>query len=157
MVTSRCEAVRKLHAWRKDFDRALKRITSIACELDSPWDLGISSVFSRDDAPWSNLYVLIELPSVTVDPSRIPAPPPPPWYQHGVPVMLLRPLPWPDWDSSWGESSLDSVEFLPPRGNWWGHHTSCQLPFYALVYFEMLCFVYLSFSTTSVVSEKFTL
>ena len=24
---------------------------------------------------------------------------------------------------------------------WWGHHASCQLPFYALVYFEMLCFV----------------
>jgi len=35
IVTSRCEAVRKLHAWRKDFDRALKRIASIAYELDT--------------------------------------------------------------------------------------------------------------------------
>ena len=51
MVTSHCEAVRKLHAWHKDFDRALKSIASIACELDSPWDPDISSVFSRDDAP----------------------------------------------------------------------------------------------------------
>ena len=33
MVTSHSEAVRKLHAWRKDFDRALKRIASIAYEL----------------------------------------------------------------------------------------------------------------------------
>jgi len=36
MVTSRSEAVRKLHAWRKDFYRALKRIAFIAYELDSP-------------------------------------------------------------------------------------------------------------------------
>jgi len=96
MVTSRCEAVRKLHAWRKNFDRALKRIAFIACELDNPWDPGINSVFSRDDAHWSTLYVLIELPSFTADPSRRPAPSPPPWYQHGVLVMLLRLPPWPD-------------------------------------------------------------
>ena len=49
MVMSRSEAVRKLRAWPKDFDRALKRIASIACELDSPLDPGISFVFSRDD------------------------------------------------------------------------------------------------------------
>ena len=55
MVTSCCETVRKLHAWRKDFDRALKRIASIACELDSPCDPGISSVFSKDDVPWFTL------------------------------------------------------------------------------------------------------
>jgi len=48
MVTSRCEAVRKLHAWHKDFNRALKRIAFIAYELDSPWDPDISSVFRRD-------------------------------------------------------------------------------------------------------------
>ena len=97
MVMSRSEAVRKLHAWPKeDFDRALKRIASIACEFDSPWDPGISSVFSRDDAPWSTLYVLIELSSFTANSSRRPVPPPPPWYQHGVPVMLPRPPPWPD-------------------------------------------------------------
>jgi len=35
--------VRKLHAWRKDFDRAVKMIASIAYELDNLWDLGISS------------------------------------------------------------------------------------------------------------------
>jgi len=96
MVTSRCETVRKLYAWRKDFDRALKRIVSIACELDSSCDPGISSVFSRDDAPWSTFYVLIELPSLTADPSRRSAPPPPPWYQRDVPVMLPRLPPWPD-------------------------------------------------------------
>jgi len=61
IVTSFFEAARKLHTWRKDFDGALKMIASIAYELDSPWDLGIGSVFSRDDAPWSTLYALIEL------------------------------------------------------------------------------------------------
>ena len=96
IVTNHHEAVRKLHAWPKDFDRALKRIASIAYELDSSWDPGISFVFSRDDASWSTLYVLIVLPSFTADPSRRPAPPLPPWNQHGVPVMLLRPPPWPD-------------------------------------------------------------
>ena len=35
IVTSRCEAVRKLHTWRKDFDRALKMIAFIAYELDN--------------------------------------------------------------------------------------------------------------------------
>ena len=90
MVMSCSEVVRKLHAWPKDFDRALKMVASITYKLDSPWDPGISSVFSRDDAPWSTLYVLIELPSFTANPS------PPPWYQHGVPVMLPRPPPWPD-------------------------------------------------------------
>ena len=78
MVTSRCEAVRKLHAWRKDFDRALKMIAYIACELDSPWDPGISSIFSRDDAPCSTLCALIELPSFTTNPSWRSAPPLPP-------------------------------------------------------------------------------
>ena len=96
MVMSRSEAVRKLHVWPKDFDRALKRIASIAYELDSPWDPDISSVFSRNDVPWSTLYSLIELPSFTADPSRRPAPPPPPWYQRDVPVMMPRPSPWPD-------------------------------------------------------------
>ena len=157
MVTSHSEATRKLHAWRKDFEMTLKRIAYIAYELDSPWDPGISSVFSSDDAPWSTLYVLIELPSFTANPSRRPVPPPPPWYQHGVPVMLPRPPPWPDWYASWGKSSLDRVGLLPPRGNWWGHHASCQLPFHALAYFEILCFVYFAFSTTSVIFEKFTL
>ena len=36
IVMSRCEAVRKLHAWRKDFDKTLKKIASIAYELDNP-------------------------------------------------------------------------------------------------------------------------
>ena len=96
IVMSCCEAVRKFHAWRKDFYRALKMITSIAYELDNLWDYGISSFFSRDDAPWFTLYVLIELPSLTADPSRRPAPPSPPWYQRDVSVMLSRPPPWPD-------------------------------------------------------------
>ena len=47
MVMSRSEVVRKLHAWPKDFDMALKRTASIAYELGSPWVPGISSVFSR--------------------------------------------------------------------------------------------------------------
>ena len=50
MVTSHSETTRKLHAWRKDFEMTLKRIAYIAYELDSPWDPGISSVFSQDDA-----------------------------------------------------------------------------------------------------------
>ena len=44
MVTSHSETVRKLHVRRKDFDRALKRIVSIAYELDNLWDPSISSV-----------------------------------------------------------------------------------------------------------------
>ena len=78
MVTSHSEATRKLHVWRKDFEMALKRIAYIAYELDSLWDPGISSVFSKEDAPRSTLYALIELLSSTADPSRRPAPPPPP-------------------------------------------------------------------------------
>jgi len=35
IVTSRCEAVRKLHAWCNDFDRALKMSASINYELDN--------------------------------------------------------------------------------------------------------------------------
>jgi len=97
MVTSRCEAARKFHAWRKDFDRTLKRIVSIAYELDSPWDPGISSVFDKDDAPRSTLCALIELPASTVDPPWRLAPPPPPWSRRDVSSVLLpRPPPWPD-------------------------------------------------------------
>jgi len=44
MVMSFFETVRKLHVWRKDFDRTLKRIVSIAYKLGSLWDPGISSV-----------------------------------------------------------------------------------------------------------------
>ena len=44
MVTSHLEAVRKLHAWRTDFDRILKRSAFIAYELDIPWDSGIDSL-----------------------------------------------------------------------------------------------------------------
>jgi len=93
MITSRSEAVRKLHAWRKDFDRTLKRIAFIAYELDSIWDPSINFVFSRDDRACSTLYALMELPSFTADPTRRPALPPPPWYQRDIPVMLPRPPP----------------------------------------------------------------
>ena len=50
-VTSYLEAVRKLHAWRTYLDKILKRSASIAYELYTPLDPGISSAFSRDDAP----------------------------------------------------------------------------------------------------------
>jgi len=36
MVTSHPEAVRKLHAWRTDFDKILKRSAFIAYELHTP-------------------------------------------------------------------------------------------------------------------------
>ena len=55
IVTSHSEVARKLHAWRKDFDRALKRIASITYKLNNPWDPSISSVFSEDDAARSTL------------------------------------------------------------------------------------------------------
>jgi len=35
MVTSHLEAVRKLHAWRTDFNKALKRVASIIYESNS--------------------------------------------------------------------------------------------------------------------------
>ena len=36
MFTSHPVAVRKLHAWRTDFDKALKRVTSVTYESNSP-------------------------------------------------------------------------------------------------------------------------
>ena len=41
--------VRKLHVWRTDFERILKRITFITYELDIQWDLGVGSAFNMDD------------------------------------------------------------------------------------------------------------
>ena len=96
MVMNHPEAVRKLHTWRPNFDKSLKRGATIAYESNSPWDLGISSIFSRDDGPRSTLYALIELPAFTVDPSRRPTPPPPPWSRRDVSVLLPRLPPWPD-------------------------------------------------------------
>ena len=65
-------------------------------ELDIPYDLGISSVFSRDYAPLSTIFVLIELLSFTADLSRRPISPPPPWFRRDVPVLLLQLPPWPN-------------------------------------------------------------
>jgi len=93
MVTSHLEAVRELHAWRTNFDRILKRSVFIVYELNTPWDPSVSSVFSRDDAPLSTLYPLIELPSCIANLSQGPAPPPPPWSWRDVPVLLSRPPP----------------------------------------------------------------
>ena len=67
MVTSHPEVVRKLHAWRIYFDTILKRSASIAYELNTLWDPGISSVFSRNDASRSTLCALNELTSYTTD------------------------------------------------------------------------------------------
>ena len=74
MVTSHPETVRKFHAWRTDFDRFLKRSAFIAYELDISWNLGISSIFSRDDAPLSTISAFIELPFFTANPSQRPPP-----------------------------------------------------------------------------------
>ena len=68
----------------------------IAYELDSPWDPGIDSVFSQDDAPHSTPCSLIVLLSSTTGLPWRPAPPPPPWSRHDVPLLLPRPPPWPD-------------------------------------------------------------
>ena len=91
MVMSHPEAVRKLHDWRTDFDKTLKRIAFITYESNSPLDSGISSVFGEDDVPRSTLCALIELPIFTVDPSRRPALPPLLWSRCGVSVLLPRP------------------------------------------------------------------
>jgi len=94
-------------------------------ELDIPWDPDSNSVFSGDDVPLSTICTLIELPSFIVDPSWRPAPTPSPWSRCDVWVLLSRPPPWPNWDAWWRGPSLDKVEFPPPQGKWWGHHTSC--------------------------------
>jgi len=78
IVTSHPKIVRKSHAWRTSSPRVLRRLALMTDELDISWDPSTNSVFSRDDAPQSTICVLIELPSFTVDPSRRPAPPPPP-------------------------------------------------------------------------------
>jgi len=92
MVTNHPETVKKLNAWCTDFDKILKRSISIAYKLQAPWDPGISSIFSRDNAPPFTICTLIKRPSSTVDTSWRPAPPPP-WSRRGVPVLLSRPLP----------------------------------------------------------------
>ena len=67
MVTSHPKAIRKLHACRTDFDKILKRSASISYELNVLLDPGISSIFSKDDAPLSVIDVLIELPFLTAN------------------------------------------------------------------------------------------
>ena len=55
------EIARKLHAWRTYPDRVLKRSASSTNELDITWDLGIGSVFSRDESLLPTAYALSEL------------------------------------------------------------------------------------------------
>ena len=151
MVPSHPEAVRNLHAWGTDFDKSLKRSVFIAYELNSPWDPSICSVFSKNDAPRSTLNTLIELPAFIVNPSRRPVPPPPQWSWRYISVLLPQPPSWPDWDASWGECSLDRVEFLPPVGND-GDITPVLIIFLCLSLLECSCFLYcVFFSITSVI------
>jgi len=96
IVISHPETIRKLHAWRTDFDRIMKKSAFIVYELNSPWDSGISFVFSRDDVPLSAIDALIELLSFITNPIWRPAPSPPPWSRHNIPVMLPQPPLWPD-------------------------------------------------------------
>ena len=92
IVTSHPEAMRKLHAWRTDFDRILKRSASIAYGLDSPWDPGISFVFSREDASLSTIGAgaLIELLSFRAVLLQRPVPSLPPWSQRDTLVLIPR-------------------------------------------------------------------
>jgi len=53
MVLSHPEVVRKLHTWRIDFEKSLRR--SASYELNSRWDSGISYAFSSDDLSLSSI------------------------------------------------------------------------------------------------------
>ena len=88
MITSHAEIIRKLRTLRTYFDKILKKSASIAYELNTQWDSGISFIFSRDDAPQSPLCALVELPSFTADPLRGPVPPLPPWFWRDILVLL---------------------------------------------------------------------
>ena len=54
IVISHSETVRKSHAWCTCSLRVLRRLALMTDELDIPWDPDISSVFSRDDAPYES-------------------------------------------------------------------------------------------------------
>jgi len=58
----------------------------------------ISPVFSKNDLPRHVASVLFEVPSTAVGWSRKPVPPPPTWFSHDASMLILRPLPWPDWE-----------------------------------------------------------
>jgi len=62
---------------------------------------------------------------------------------HDASVVLSRPPPWPDWDASWGELSLDRVEFLQPQGNWWGHHQFLMTLCLSLFSLSLVVFLFL--------------
>ena len=93
--TSHSETVRKLHAWRTDFERILMRIASITYELDIPWDPGVGSALNMDDSLLLAAYAFFEL-SFAIGSSRRQAPPLPSWLQRDALVLISRPPSWPD-------------------------------------------------------------
>jgi len=95
-VTSHPKVMRMLHTWHTDFDRILKRSASIAHELHTPCDSGISFVFSRDDVPRFIICAFIELLFFTVNLSGRASLHPPPWSRREILALLPRLLPWPD-------------------------------------------------------------
>ena len=67
IVMSHSEITRKLHVWCIGPDRALKRSAFIIDELDILGDLGIGSIFSRDESFLPDASAMFELPSTTTD------------------------------------------------------------------------------------------
>ena len=61
------ETVSQLHARRTCPIRVLRRITFILDELDIPWDLNISSIFSRKDSTLFDVCTFADLSSTAAD------------------------------------------------------------------------------------------
>ena len=96
IVTRYLETVRKLHIWRTGSDRILKRSASVTYEFDISWDPGVGPAFIGDDLPCYATCILFELPLTAAGLSQKSVSLPPPWFNHDVLVLILRPPPWPD-------------------------------------------------------------
>ena len=90
------ETVSHLYAPHICPSKVLRRITSITDELNIPYDLSISSIFSGADLTLSSTCAFTDLPSTATDLSWRPIPPSLSWFRLDVRPSVCRPPLWPD-------------------------------------------------------------
>jgi len=73
--------VRKLHARRTCSYIVPGRIAFITHELNIPWDLVISLIFSKKDSTLSDACIFLDLPPTAANTSQRPVLPPPPSFK----------------------------------------------------------------------------
>jgi len=121
MLTSHPEVVRKLHAWSAYFNRSLEKCfhrlrveylmrSWYQLHLQQGWCASVYSL-CLDRAAFFHSWPVMETSSTSTTIVST-------WCTS----VASWPPPWPNLDASWGEPSLDRVEFLLPRRKWWGHH-----------------------------------